>query len=59
MTFETEMDYFFSRNCYTEKERVRVKAWPQYQIAAQIKDTTAAQEVATRVLEGGLGISKQ
>ncbi len=59
MTFETEMDYFFARNCYTEKERVRVKAWPPYQLAAETEDTILAQEIATRVLESGLGVSKE
>jgi len=59
MTFETEMGQFFIRNCYSEKERERVKVWPPYQLAAQKGDTTEAQEIATRVLEGGLGISKE
>jgi hypothetical protein len=56
MTFETEMDQFFARNCYTEKERGRVRAWPAYRLAADKNDTVEAQEVATRVLEKGLGI---
>jgi hypothetical protein len=55
MTFETEMDHFFARNCYTEKERMRVKAWMPYQSAAEKNDTIEAQEIATRVLEQGLG----
>jgi TPR repeat protein len=59
MTFETEMDQFFIRNCYFEKERERVKAWRPYQLAAQKGDTIEAQEIATRVLEAGLGISKE
>ena len=58
MTFETEMDQFFARNCYTEKERIRVKAWTPYQRAAEKEDTIEAQEIATRVLEKGLGISE-
>jgi hypothetical protein len=58
MTFETEMDQFFVRNCYSEKERGRVRAWPAYQLAVQKKDTIEAQEIATQVLEKGLGISE-
>lgn len=53
MTFENEMNQFFARNCYSEKERGRVRAWPAYQLAAQKDDTTEAQEIATRVLERG------
>ena len=56
MTFENEMDQFFARNCYSEKERGRVKAWRPYQLAAEKNDTIEAQEIATRVLEQGLGI---
>jgi hypothetical protein len=55
MTFETEMDQFFARNCYTEKERVRVKACPPYRLAEDAKDTIQAQEIAARVLEGAFG----
>jgi hypothetical protein len=51
MTFEKEMDLFFMRNCFPEKDRERVKALPIYQRAAEIKDATQAQEIATRVLE--------
>jgi hypothetical protein len=57
MTFETEMDQFFARNCYSLEERGRVKAWPPYQLAAQTRDTIQAQEIATRVLEEGLGLT--
>ena len=56
MTSETEMDYFFARNCYTEAERKRVKAWPPYQVAMGKSDIIQAQEIATRVLEKGLGL---
>jgi hypothetical protein len=56
MTSETEMDHFFARNCYTEAERKRVKAWPAYQVAMEKNDIVEAQEIATRVLERGLGI---
>jgi hypothetical protein len=59
MTFETEMDQFFARNCYSEKQRFRVKACPSYRLAAENNDTIQAQEIATRVLEGGLGSSEE
>jgi hypothetical protein len=52
MTFEKEMNQFFIRNCYSEKERELVKARPAYQLAAEKNDPTEAQEIATRVLEG-------
>ena len=57
MTPETEMDLFFVRNCYTEAERKKVKASRPYQIAMEKKDVVEAQEIATRVLESGPGIS--
>jgi hypothetical protein len=56
MKFETEMDQFFARNCYTSKERSRVKAWPAYQLAAEKMDAIEAQEIATQVLEKGIGL---
>jgi hypothetical protein len=59
MNLENEMNQFFSRNCYSEKERVRVKAWAPYQLAVQNNDAIEAQEIATRVLEKGLGFSAQ
>jgi hypothetical protein len=59
MTFETEMDQFFARNCYTEKERTRVKSWGPYQLAAAKKDIIEAQEIAYRVLERGHGLSDE
>ena len=52
MTFEKEMNQFFVRNCYSEKEREAVKARPAYRLAAEENDPTQAQEIATRVLEG-------
>jgi hypothetical protein len=58
MTFETEMDQFFARNCYSEKERLRVKACPPYRLAADNNDTIQAQEIATQVLEGAFGGSE-
>jgi hypothetical protein len=54
MTFETEMDQFFTRNCYTEEQRLRVKSCLVYRRAAEIHDVVQAQETATRILEGGL-----
>ena len=56
MTSETEMDHFFARNCYTEEQRKRVKAWRPYQVAIEKNDIVEAQEIAMRVLERGLGI---
>ena len=52
MKFETEMDHFFARNCYSEAERLRVKAWRPYRLAAEDNDIVQAQETAARVLEG-------
>ena len=52
MSFETEMDQFFMRNCIFEKDRERVKAAPSYQLAMELKDVTQAQEIVTRILEG-------
>ena len=46
------MDLFFVRNCYSEKEREKVKASLAYRLAMEQQDTIQAQEVATRVLEG-------
>jgi hypothetical protein len=51
------MDYFFARNCFTEADRKRVKAWPPYQVAMEKNDIVEAQEIAMRVLEKGLGIA--
>ena len=51
MTFKNEMNQFFARNCYSERQRERVKAWPAYQRAEERDDITEAQEIATRVLE--------
>jgi hypothetical protein len=55
MTFETEMDQFFARNCFFEKDRERVKASPAYRQAVELDDIIQAQEIATRVIEGGVG----
>ncbi len=46
------MDLFFVRNCYSEKEREKVKASLAYRQAMEQSDAIQAQEVATRVLEG-------
>lgn len=51
MTCETEMNQFFARNCYSEKEREKVKASLAYRLAMEKNDATQAQEIATRVLE--------
>ena len=59
MTSETEMEHFFARNCYTEAERKRVKAWHPYQAAMEKNDIVEAQEIAMRVLERGLGIPSE
>ena len=55
MTFEKEMNQFFIRNCYTEPEREKVRAWPAYRQAEEQNDPTAGQEIATQILEGKLG----
>ena len=46
------MNLFFVRNCYSEKEREKVKASPAYRVAMEKDDTIQAQEIATQVLEG-------
>ncbi len=51
-TFKTEMDMFFSRNCYSQKERSRVKSCPQYRLAEESDDFVYAQEVAMQITEG-------
>ena len=54
MTFETEMDHFFARNCYSEEERLRVKACLAYRRAEENNDAIQAQETATQIQERGL-----
>ena len=51
MTCEREMDLFFVRNCYSEKEREKVKASLAYRQAMEQSDAIQAQEIATQVLE--------
>ena len=51
MTCENEMNHFFARNCYSEKERVKVRASPAYQLAVEKSDIIQAQEIATQVFE--------
>ena len=51
MTFEREMDQFFNRNCYSEKEREMVKERLAYRLAAEMNDVMQAQETATLILE--------
>jgi hypothetical protein len=61
MRFETEMDRFFARNCYSKEERRRVESSRPYQLAAEKDDIIEAQEIATRVLEdrpGGNGLRR-
>lgn len=53
------MEHFFARNCYTEAERKRVKAWHPYQAAMENNDIIEAQEIAMRVIERGLGLSSE
>jgi hypothetical protein len=52
MTFETEMNQFFARNCYSEKERDKVQASPAYRRAMESNDSIEAQEIATQIQEG-------
>ena len=51
MTFDKEMEQFFTRNCYSEKEREQVRVWPAYRLARDKNDPTEGQEIATQVLE--------
>jgi hypothetical protein len=51
MTCERAMNLFFVRNCYSEKEREKVKASAAYWLAMEKDDAIQAQEIATRVLE--------
>jgi len=51
MTFDKEMDQFFIRNCYSEKEREQVRVWPAYRLARDKNDPTEGQEIATQFLE--------
>jgi hypothetical protein len=52
MTFKTEMDVFFIRNCYSQSERSKIKSCRQYQLAEEINDFVHAQEIAMQVVEG-------
>jgi hypothetical protein len=55
MTLKNEMSLFFARNCYSEREREKVQAWPAYRRALEKNDPIEAQEIATRVQEGTEG----
>ena len=55
ISIKNEMDQFFVRNCYFEKERLRVETSPSYRLAVENNDTIQAQEVAVRILEDELG----
>jgi len=50
--FKTEMDMFFSRNCYSQKERSRVQSCREYRLAEDKNDLIYAQEIAMQVAEG-------
>jgi hypothetical protein len=52
MSFQTDMNLFFVRNCFTEAQRERVKASPAYQRAIENNDAIEAQEIATQIQEG-------
>ena len=52
MTFKTEMDVFFIRNCYSERERSKIKSSRQYRLAEESNDFVHAQEIAMQVAEG-------
>ena len=52
MTCEKEMSQFFTRNCYFEKEREKVRTSLADQLAVENNDATQAQEIASRILEG-------
>jgi hypothetical protein len=54
MSSKTEMDQFFARNCYSEKERDKVKASQAYRHAVESNDTIEAQEIATRIQESSV-----
>ena len=50
MSFEESMDEFFSR--YSETDRKRVEAYPDYIKAAKAQDIASAQAIACEALEG-------
>jgi hypothetical protein len=52
MSFKTEMDIFFMRNCCLGDERSRIKDCRQYKIAEESNDIIHAQEIAMHVMEG-------
>ena len=51
-TFKTEMDIFFARNCYSQKDRSKVQACRQFRLAQDANDLVYGQEIAMQVLEG-------
>ena len=57
--FKTEMDMFFSRNCYSQKDRSRVQACRQYRLAEESNDVVYAQEVAMQVAEGRISDAEE
>ncbi|HEY5298221.1 MAG TPA: hypothetical protein VIK59_09860 [Verrucomicrobiae bacterium] len=52
MSFKTEMNFFFVRNCFSETQRERVKVSSAYQRAMDNNDAIEAQEIATQIQEG-------
>jgi hypothetical protein len=54
MSSKTEMDQFFARNCYSEKERDKVQASPAYRRAVESNDSIEAQEIATQIQESSV-----
>jgi len=52
MTFKTEMEFFFTRNCYSQSERSKIKSCRQYLLAEESNDLVHAQEIAMQVTEG-------
>jgi hypothetical protein len=52
MSFQTDMNLFFVRNCFTEAQREKVNASPAYQRAMENNDSIEAQEIATQIQEG-------
>jgi len=57
--FKTEMDMFFSRNCYSQNERSKVQACRQYRSAEESNDVVYAQEVAMQVAEGKISDAEE
>ena len=52
MSFKSEMNLFFARNCFSETQRERVNVSSAYQRAMENNDAIEAQEIATQIQEG-------